>query len=457
MIPILQSRRLKGGGGGAAPDGTVWIAGNGQWEDGSNPGSPTWTTLQAIIDAIPSTGGWAEVPNTSFTSVLWRSTAVWPWAGAGGSGANWNVWATSVWTGKAWVKGACGGHASNNETSIYTARLTDPPAAVRMFDPPELSGGWLSTADPNVHEWGDTDAVYEAGTAYWDLFPPWGPKANHQYDSQYFDEASGKILFLGNEQIDIVAMQTYLESNTTFASTTTNPTNAAAKKWPAFWIFDRSAPTPYSAWQCVGFIEGTTLTYPSVVLLSSGLVQVILSGSSTNAFQINMSTGEYSLGASSEINFGIPGISSTWLCRRRTTSGKQFMVGAFNLTYVGLFEGTPPAASVLRASFDIAMTPESTMGSKMPGLAVVGEKMTVWGMNDRVGYYDADTDTSDTWTSGGTPGVDFPAAPSGLTNTWNGTYGSWAAIPEVGCFTCVTNDPDHNVWVFKPPTSWEIF
>jgi hypothetical protein len=42
------------------------------------------------------------------------------------------------------VKGVCGQHTTYNGIELYRIRLTDPPAAIRMYDPPTPAGTFLS-------------------------------------------------------------------------------------------------------------------------------------------------------------------------------------------------------------------------------------------------------------------------------------------------------------------------
>ena len=124
-----------------SPDNTAWLGGNGSWGDGANPGKPTYGTLQSVVDSInPTTGGWAQLPGTMLQPVLLtraRADAIDRriWQNEG-SKACLTVWASAFWDGKSFIVGFCGAHRAYNGIEAYRIRVTDPPAAIRMYDPP---------------------------------------------------------------------------------------------------------------------------------------------------------------------------------------------------------------------------------------------------------------------------------------------------------------------------------
>ena len=125
----------------ATPDNTAWLGGNGNWGDGANPGNPTYRTLQSVVDSInPTTGGWAQLPGTTLAPALLTpdeanriDRRIWQ---NEGSKACLTVWASAFWDGKSFIVGFCGGHGAYNGVEAYRVRVTDPPAAIRMYDPP---------------------------------------------------------------------------------------------------------------------------------------------------------------------------------------------------------------------------------------------------------------------------------------------------------------------------------
>lgn len=438
----------------SASDGAAWINNyNTQaWEDGDTPGG-AFTTLAAIAATIPSTGGWAQIPNTACQSVLQHQRSPgWP-IGIRDSAANWTVWGSGAFTGKSWLIGAVGGHSTYNGNEMYRIRLTDPPAAVRLYNTgPASRFGKVKVVNARTGErrWFTRDEWLALGEQPGDMSPDWGPYASHQYDAMRWDPSS-KLLFLGglNNANEHKGETYFLPENVHFG---------------AFYTFDLSKPTPKSAWRSYRYRDFIPTHggsgYPSTFLESPtalALYQRVPGTGINNALLFNPQTGAVTSGGSSFFpKDSRPDNGDPWMVRRRTPTRAVGVSGwnQFNGGGNHVVASNPGGGTVtFRATIPLSVwnptyVNGSDPGSVRPGMAVIGEKCVVWATRRDAFLYDATTGATDLFT---TARIGPDPSPG-----WEGTYGKWAAIPQINCFVGIPNTPTQNLWLFRPPRSWGI-
>jgi hypothetical protein len=174
-------------------DDSVWIAGNGDWVKGDGD---TFQTISTLAATIGEGGGWRQVPNTAIAS-LFPSDDLYmrifgKWAADvkqrdGPAGLFFN-WGGGTFDGRSFLVGAGGGHNGYAGTELYRIRLTDPPQAVRMFDPvpAEAVARAQCTSSTMTCPLGDN------------VWPEYGPRAAHTYDSWRWSEVSQTFFWGGS-------------------------------------------------------------------------------------------------------------------------------------------------------------------------------------------------------------------------------------------------------------------
>lgn len=431
-------------------DGTVWLNGNGTWEDGATPGAPTFNALQAVVNSInATTGGWAQLNSTTAATQGWAGPAfetrlnqtgvlltqaqavaiqeAFSGAGTGGRmcpvqapSAVLEVWSSGFWTGKSFIVGISGGHNTYNGIEMYRVRISDPPAAVRMYDPPAV------TIDVGGSDWA-TDWAVDSASAR-------GVQAFHQYDQMLW--------------------------------------NPATQKGYAFFFsvrsFNPNAATPKSAWELVSpWVPALSGGFGSLVRMTSN--ELYLHATDQASFVINLTTGaRRSLVAWPTDPFRPFTVSSyNWLARSgvaltdkvyttiesNVTGSVRYHVITYNPA-TGANVWAPSAANVFPTWW-----PSNGLHNYRPMTTATGsfgERCVAYEgkPNDptfvsgcAVWCYDAATNTMQEYSSLATP------RPNGSIEATVGERFQY--VPQVKAFVAILKVTE-NVWVFRPPAAWGI-
>jgi len=398
-------------------DNTVWLGGHGNWADGATPGKPTYSTLRSIVDSInPTVGGWAELPNTMLGPVLLpRSvadaidTGIWQ---NEGSRSCVTVWASAAFDGKSLLVGCCGGHRAYAGNELYRIRLTDPPAAVRMYDPAPLVPG--------------------AGDK-----PQWGQQAQHHYDAVHWIPQIGKSVWGG--------------------------VNASG----GLWAFDCNASTPKSAWSFLSPNPGGRIPqigYGTMCMMTE--MEIYNRGGAGGAspgYVIDIRTGHrrFPTRPLDPFDSSVGTIYDFGYMRRGSTAltSKVYYTGGTSGNRINHFirvydpvTGTTSAATANRAVPAWYATPATSPTYRTLQLAVGswGERLVGWQASateaHRVWCYDPVADVISEYLSTASPKPD---------GAINGVHGRWQFVPQVKAFVGITRHTQ-NVWVFRPPAAWGI-
>lgn len=398
-----------------SPDDSVWLGGNGNWADG------TFNTLQTIVNSInPTTGGWAQLPGTTLARVLLTpdeanriDRRIWQ---NEGSKACLTIWASAFWDGKSFIVGFCGGHGAYNGVEAYRVRVTDPPAAIRMYDPPPLLPGPRG---------GDIESI-------------WGFSARHHYDTLLWVPQINKGVYIGQ--------------------------TAGAKP---IMSFDPNAPTPKSAWQVICPADASLfIGYGSFCMMTDNEMYFASNTIGQNGVA-NLTTGvRRSLNPYPSDPFKVINSASYMYMRRASTAltskvwftvqRKTFDV----LTYhVRSYDPQTGTFSALDAGnqFPSWWAPVVNTNYRTIALAIgaFGERIVGYSAHDfggtggdyKVFCYNPATNATLDYTSAANP------KPTGSVN---GTPAQrWQFVPQVKAFVALLKHTE-NVWVFRPPAAWGI-
>jgi len=414
---IVAASPLKGSA--QAGDGTVWLGGQGNWDNGG------YAALQGIVNGInPTTGGWAPLPNTRLDAVLLtqaQAHAISPYVwGNYGSKAHIDVWGGAAFNGKSFLLGSGGGHFSYFGNELYRIRITDPPAALRMYDPPAPSK-LLNPADyPNTF-----------------VANPWGPVGCHQYDMWRWDPANPNEYWMSGANCNSFE-------------------NGA---WDGrIWKFNVNASTPKAAWTPISLTQTygrSAVSGASIFVGPNGAMRYHQGGHPADWWDQTIDRANMTLSPSTgypSANWGFawydqPRVhrldSSTYFSPQRYpftapygTSQMQLMKKAGNDTPVSVWAPMP-------AWFNHSQDFDS-----QAGMANDGRRIVIWGAQGDVACFDTVTNSVQTYVPSGT----VPTRPAG---SYNGVYGRWAYVPEVKAFVGISR-VEENVWVFRPPSAWNI-
>lgn len=428
----------------AGADGTAWINGNGTWEDGTGS---TFNALQAIVNSInATTGGWAPLEGTYLGTPY--DTKLQPWlltnypanvfvTVGSGSAACVKTWASGFFTGKSFMVGCCGGHNDYNGIEMYRVRITDPPAACRMYDPPSptinLGGG----------DWA-TDWAINPTTGQ-------GVRAHHHYDGLLWDSTRQKGYF--------GAMSEALHS------------------------FNPNAATPKSAWELVSG-GGSAWGYASFFMMNANELGYY---SNTNGpcGVVNLDTGVRRNAVRPPDRLTLAGLGSStvfftsdynYLCQS-STSGNIYHTTNSSVAGQSAYHfrrytpsnhtaNTPSAATALPTWY----RPLNQSGGTSASYRTICMAAGSWG--ERIVFYHG-VDTIDPFT--GIPtgqGADYKVAcfdpvanvvhsfESTATPRPTGSHNGNPAkrfgfVPEVKAFVALLRETE-SVWVFRPPSAWGI-
>jgi hypothetical protein len=415
-----------------SPDNGVWLGGNGNWGDGANRSNPTYRALQSVVDSInPTTGGWAQLPGTTLNPVLLTvgeaaaiHRGIWQ---NEGSKACVTTWASAFWDGKSFMVGCCGGHGAYNGNELYRVRVTDPPAAVRMYNPAPLPGVPGSAGDQA---------------------PIWGPAALHHYDSMLWSPELNKGIYRGT-----------------------------GHRFHHCWLFDPTAPTPKSAWTIVSSGVGEPAkdpyqpVYASFCMMTATRMYYWNNLANIGSFVLDLATGErrkLNPYPSDPFKYGIGSIASYSYLRRASISltSKVWFTSFSGVTGTNRYHvmsydpqagtfSSPSAGNAFPTWWPIGGTQYRTiaLATGSFGERIVGYPgNTTWAGNPgneqyKVFCYDPGTHTMSDYTLSADP------KPTGSVN---GTPAQrWQFVPQVKAFVALLKHTE-NVWVFRPPAAWGI-
>lgn len=407
-----------------SPDNTSWLGGNGNWADGASPGNPTYKTLQGAVDSInPITGGWAALSNTALNPVLltraeagaidsriWQTT---------GSKSVCMVWGGGGFDGKSFLVGAIGGHGAYAGNEMYRVRVTDPPAAVRMYNPSPLVSD--ATSETSFH-------------------PEWGPVAIHTYDGTIWDPVISRFLHCGAG----------------------GSTRALGLNSP-IWSFDPTAATPRSAWRVLsGNSDGQrSINYPSICALSDTECYVY-SNTNFGSYAISYADGtRRTMGRPTDpwVGGGGPWFSGDYNYLRhvrsagivfhtKITAANPIVVNAF--AYDTATRRNTPASSANQMPSWFYREPSHgyrTIAPTPDGLFCVG-----WLGTHRVWCWDRVANVIRDFAASAPTQPAYPDSAGG-----NGIHSRWACVPNTTpkCFVGI-NSCNQNLWVFRPPAAWGV-
>lgn len=400
-----------------SPDNSVWLGGNGDWGDGANPGNPTYKTLQSVVDSInPTTGGWAELPNTTLDPVLLpRAVAdaidarIWQ---NEGSKSCVTVWASAAFDGKSLFVGCCGGHRAYAGNELYRIRIADAPAVVRMYDPAPLIAGGKDK-------------------------PAWGQQAQHHYDAVHWIPQIGKSVWGG--------------------------TNASG----GLWAFDCNASTPKSAWSFLSPNPGGDIPeigYGTMCMMTdTEIYNKGGPGGGSPGYVIDIRTGArrfprrpqdaFDSSVGTIYDFGYMRRGSTARASRvYYTGGTSRNRAAHFIFAYDPITGKTSAPTDNRALPTWYATPANspTYRSLQIAVGTWGERILGCqagpSASHQVWCYDPAADAILEYLSPVAP------RPDGVTN---GLQGRWHFVPQVKAFVAIMKHTQ-NVWVFRPPAAWRI-
>ncbi|MBL8027950.1 MAG: T9SS type A sorting domain-containing protein [Fibrobacteres bacterium] len=430
----------------------TWIAGNGNWDYGTN-GAGSFDTLKKIVAALPDSGGWAEIPNTRIdyvmnSSAFGNSLRIWMRnniskgnALTGNSGADniLNIWGSAAFNGRSFLIGAVGGHYAAWSNQFLKIRFTDPPAVSMLhipfaagaalnrgeqvatapygnpggalaWKPPYAWGGWNSAAGT----WSDPDYFWER------VSPVWGPGATHQYNSFKYCAANDKYLMGGSNQWYCV------DDN---------------KMAGIMWEIDLNASTPREAFRPIGMEElrsanhkATGFGVEKMVELENG--DIAFMDWSGTPFKYRHSTRDAVLFTgdtlmNNDARFG-------W---RNPYSSKYY---GFTRTTNNL-----PALYCLSTRSQVALLPSWTQGNLLDEAAGIAFPDS----NSAVlynGQFSRNVCRVNLKTGVVT---EFVSSTGPLGQSQAGQWDKFAYIPEANCFVAIVAI-NQNAWLFKPPSGW---
>jgi hypothetical protein len=407
-------------------------------------GDGTFATLQSVVDGIASTGGWAQISGTTLQSVAPSNSAIDAISPSpvlrGTTYPNnfFSVWGSAAWTGHSFFVGAVGGHYAYWGNDLYCIRLSDPPAAIHVYNPAPIGAVAYRNDGAGQTAYAQGELVPEAAwgslptSAVEHAWPTWGPRSVHQYSGMAWDSAHKLVLLGGSNQ-----------------STCTNPeavgeTGAAET---SIWTYDPLSVDPQTAWVPT-LVNGAG---------SDGIFGLVQDSSGDWAFRT------ISDGSAKTLNLTTRGVAesgspmydiySPWrTVLRDPATGKYYEIHRSDLgdPYVNspyrlsLFETTTGSyVSVVQLPADYV----SQDADKLPGVVIVDSVAYVWGSTSKVVKIALSTGDMTEFSDGTSIGL----PPAG----YNGTWGRWAYVPEVGAFVGLASEAA-NAWVFRPPAAWGV-
>ena len=437
-----------------------WIAGNGSWVDGTTPGSPTYSTVTALRDAIISSssgaGGMVQVPNTQITPAVSLTQAQLNAISpanvlAVNNGANANAlmgaWGSAGFDGKSFLLGAAGGHFAYWGNEMYRVRFTDPPAVVRMHDPFPIR---VVRNDALPNQVSDNPAEWATFAQVRDSVPVKGARASHQYNVVKI-APNGCFVCSG-------------ANSTTFERDETGV-------WRAYgmvYIFDPNAANADAAWTEINvnpYVQAA-LGYSSPYF-GIGPTAAVVRDDGTILVEM-ISTVPYNVAgviidcvnktARAYVN-GVDGnpyprsyfaiISGTWLGKAangqwyytyrndQSSNPTDFRLAVYRQNGTKLY-GPIPAWWGNSGSFD-----------DNGGYAIVGNKIVFWNATNNLGMLDVNTGV---WTETSYPAYSVTRYPN---SAYNGTFGRFAYMPQINAFVGMSSETT-NAHLIVPPTSWGI-
>lgn len=359
------------------------------------------------------------------------------------------VWGSAAFDGKSFLLGAVGGHYAYWGNEFYRVRFTDPPAAVRMYDPYPIEvaqkiEGFVVSADPEVWKSWPT----EISTAS----PVRGPRSVHQYAA--VTVADNGLLLLGGSGQTL----TRRRPDGTFISV------------PVIALFDPAATSPDSAWTLleVGPILWQLLQWPSPNHWAWGTYSAVKRPDGTVMFE----TPGPGYGMTGVIVDPATKTTRLWTIRDGSPRPRALYTAAFegwvgeatNGHYYYFSSNVQNAAygdPVTRAS---AIYDDST-GKKVfgplpdwwqnsqdhdqqGGSALVGNRVVLWNATNHLAMVDLDRATMEQVQF---KGYEVKRPVPGH----NGTYGRFAYVPQVGCFVGLSSEAQ-NAHVIRAPDAWRI-
>jgi hypothetical protein len=306
---------------------------------------------------------------------------------------------------------------------MYRIRITDPPAAIRMYDPPPL----VESAG------GDTPSV-------------WGIGAHHHYDMMLWVPERGKGYYGGQSEIAI-----------------------------ALHSFNPSAPTPKSAWEVVSPVDAALqFGYASFVMMTDNELYWTSNTTGQRAV-VNLTTGvRRTLNAWPTDPFKSIGSSSAYCYMRRASTALTSKVyftdwlqysGANRRWHVRWYDPSTGGFSTMgpgnafpewwrylldnvemgNAYRTIALA-TGAFGERVVGYPNAGQTAA---QRYSVFCYNPDTDTMLDYTSAADP------KPSEFRSGMESLAQRWQYVPEVKAFVALRGR-NEDVWVFRPPAAWGI-
>lgn len=422
------------------------------WDGGQGSayrGSATFTTLQGVVNGIASTGGWAQLPNTTLSTVFPTAAQIdaiapvsvlrqpqWP--------NNVTIWGSAAFNGFGWFYTTPGGHFAGYTNDTYLVRLADPVAVVRMHMPAPLAavarrdtgvivarGDWAGLSVSNVNS-----------------YTEWGPRGCHQYSGAIWLPSLQKMVFGGDAQ-------TYC----------TNPAavGSSVQTGTAIYVFDPYASTPKSAWARVPAAVG-----------GNSLLGFIDNGDGTVSFRVFGSTQRYTLNvANRTIASGARTPSpmadayTGWRhvvrdpANGRTYELHETNIGA-NGTTEALYETTSGSyvkVADLPASWWV--NPDEPYRDTQTRIEIVNGRAYICGQiaagtatTVQLGVHQIDLTTKAVRSFTASPTM---TVPEGLyqSKSLNGIHGRFGYVPQAGCFVVMLS-ARANVWVFRPPAAWAV-
>lgn len=428
-------------------DSSAWGSGQGT----AYKGNETFNALQAVYNGISSSGGWAQLSNTTASTVFPTSGEIdaiaptsvlrqptWP--------NNIRIWGSAAWNGYGFYFTAAGGHFSGYTNDTYLVRLADPVGVFRMHMPAPIEGvyrrdtgivqapaAWAALAVSNV----------SSSTA-------WGPRGCHQYSGVVFDPHTQKYIFGGDSQFY-----------------QTNPTSygASATISPSLYVMDPFAATPQKAWTRITVPDAATYGHFSGFHLNSnGTMSFRGLDGGGNRYTLNLATMKVAEATPPHGTIPMADQFQAWRhCARDTSNNKTYELSQGNT--LGAYPGVGQALyeTTSGSYVKVADLPSSSYGTgdndDQSDIVIVNSKayiikqaaaassntvtVTVYQVNLSTGAVNSYTSTA------------LSAPDLDSDTTLNGIHGRWSYVPQVGGFVCLLSART-NAYVFRPPESWGL-
>lgn len=404
-------------------------------------GDGTFNTLQGVRDAIASTGGWAQLPNTKLSDVLPTAAQLdaisprpvlrgdtWP-------NSYYAVWGSAAWTGHAFFLGATGGHY---------AYWGNDMACIRIADPPQVTHRYLPAPIQAVQKRGSS-GIYPAGSlvpsAGWGSlyvsgdvehsWPTWGPRATHQYSGVIWHAATRKVILGGSNQTSCrnpsaVGDQALMETRV--------------------WAYDPTVNDPQQAWSSAVVNASGADGIFGLVVNTNGTVSM-----RTFSGNLTLTVNAMTLVAGNVGPSPIYDAYSPWRnCVQDLSTGKSYEL---HRTDLGASYTNPPyRLSIFDVSTGnyvaVAQLPAEFLSQdvdRLPGIVIVYSVAYVWGQSSTVARVALATGAVQSYTSAEA----MPSPPAG----YNGVWGRWTYVPQAQCFVGLPSETS-NAYVFRPPSGW---